>query len=115
MTTKAKDIQRGITKNRKKINDQKLVQQSWFPLRKALKSYTKSFGIKTINKNDPLIQLNRTIDSVAFLLKKQLKEMKGIKHIETLKLAFKKTTVDADKNEPIMIFKTAYFNIKARQ
>ena len=26
----------------------------------------------------------------------------------------KKTTVDADKNEPKMIFKTAYFNSKAR-
>ena len=40
--------------------------------------------------------------------------MKGIKHIETLKLTFKKTTVDADKNEPKMIFKTAYFNSKAK-
>ena len=37
-------------------------------------------------------------------------KMKGIKHIETLKLTFKKTTVDADKNEPKMIFKTAFFN-----
>ena len=60
-------------------------------------------------------QLNSTIDSVAFLLKKQLNEMEGIKHIETLKLIFKKTTVDADKNEPKMIFKTAYFNSKAKQ
>ena len=25
--------------------------------------------------------------------------MKGIKHIETLKLTFKKTIIDADKNE----------------
>ena len=94
----------------KKINDQK----SWFPLRKALKNYTKSFGIKIINKNEPIIQLNSTIDSVASLLKKQLNEMKGRKHIETLKLTFKKTTVDADKNKPKMIFKTAYFNSKAK-
>ena len=35
----------------KKINDQK----SWFPLRKDLKNYTKSFGIKIINKNEPII------------------------------------------------------------
>ena len=69
---------------------------------------------KIINKNEPLIQLNRTIDSVASLLKKQINEMKGIRHIETLKLTFKKTTVDADKNEPKMIFKTAYFNSKAK-
>ena len=94
----------------KRIND----QRSWFPLIKAIKNYTKSFGIKIINKNEPIIQLNSTIDSVASLLKKQLNEMKGIKHIETLKLTFKKTTIDADKNEPKMIFKTAYFNSKAK-
>ena len=40
--------------------------------------------------------------------------MKAIKLIETLKLTFRKTTVDADKNEPKMIFKTAYFNSKAK-
>ena len=40
--------------------------------------------------------------------------MKGIKYTETLKQTFKKTTVDADKNEPKMIFKTAYFNSEAK-
>ena len=50
----------------------------------------------------------------ASLLKKRLNEMKGIKHFETLKLTFKKTPVDADKNEPRMIFKTAYFSCKAK-
>ena len=40
--------------------------------------------------------------------------MKGIKHIEILRLTFKKTTVDSDKNEPKMIFKMAYFNSKAK-
>ena len=94
----------------KKINAKKL----WFPLRKILKNYTKSFGIKIINKNEPIIQLNRTIDSVAFLLKDKLNEMKGIKYVETLKLTFKKTTIDVDKNEPKMISKTAYFNSKAK-
>ena len=67
-------------------------------LQKSPKNYTKSFGIKIINKNDQLIQLNSSIDSVASLLKKKLNEMKGIKHIETLKLTFKKTTVDTDKS-----------------
>ena len=79
------------TKNRKKINDQK----SWYPLRKALKNYTKSFGIRIIDKNEPIIQLNSNTDSVASLLKRQLNEMKGNKYIETLKLTFKKKTVDA--------------------
>ena len=40
--------------------------------------------------------------------------MKGFKHIETLKLAFQKTAIDADKKEPKMIFKTAYFNGKVK-
>ena len=48
----------------KEISQKKKVQQLWFPLRKALKNYTKSFGIKIINKNEPIIQLNSTIDSV---------------------------------------------------
>ena len=83
-------------------------------MRKAFKNYTKSFGIKIIDKNEPIIQLNNNIDSVASLLKGQLNEMKRIKYIEALKLTFKKTTVDADKNESKMIFKTAYFNSKAK-
>ena len=82
--------------------------------KKSSQNYTKSFGIIFINKNEPIIQLNSTIDSVPSLLKKQLNEIKGIKHIETLKITFKKTTVHADKNEPKMIFKTAYFNSKAK-
>ena len=40
--------------------------------------------------------------------------MKGIKYFETLKLTFKRTATDADKNEPKMIFKTAYFDSKAK-
>ena len=82
-------------------------------LRKALKNYTKSFGIKIIDKNEPMI-LTNTIDSVSSLLKGQLNEMKGIKYIETLKLTFKKTTVDADKNDTITTYKTAYFSSKAK-
>ena len=91
---KLKTFEEVSQKVEKKISDQK----SRFPFRKALKNYTKIFGIKIINKNDPLIQLIRTIDSVASFLKKQLNEVKGIKHIEALKLTFKKTTVDAYKN-----------------
>ena len=70
-----------------------------------------SSGCSSLWKND---HLKLTIDSVASLLKKQLNEMKGIKHIETSKLTFKKTTIDADKNEPKIIFKTAYFNSEAK-
>ena len=70
--------------------------------------------LKSPIKNGPIIQLNSTIDSVASLLKEQLNEMKGIKYIETLKLTFKKTTVNANKNKTKIIFKTAYFNSKSK-
>ena len=45
---KFKDVSQNIEK---KINNQK----SWFPLKKALRNYTKSFGIKIINKNERVI------------------------------------------------------------
>ena len=86
----------------------------WFPLRKALKNYTKSFRIKIVDKNNPIIQLSKTIKGVEFLLKDQLHVMKGIKYIETLKLTLKKTTIDADKKDTITTFKTSYFNSKAK-
>ena len=95
---KDEELQRKFEEVSQKIEKKINYQKSWFPLRKLkLKNYTKSFGIKIINKNEPIIQLNSTIDSVTSLLKKRLNEMKGIKYIETLKLKFKKTTVDADK------------------
>ena len=84
----------------------------WFPLRRAIKNYTKSFGITKINRHDPLIQLNITIDSVAEILNKQLKEMRGVKYIETLKVTFKKIIVD--NNEPKTTYKTAYLNSKVK-
>ena len=90
----------------KNVSAEKLI----FPLGKAIKNYTKSLRIEIINKNDPIIQLNKAIDSVKLLLKKELNEMKGLKNIETLKLTFKKTI--ADKNETIN--KIAYFNSKAK-
>ena len=95
-----------------KVDDRKSVPKLWFPLRKALKNYTKSFGITIINKNSPLIQLNGTMDSVASLLKKQLNETKGIKYIEKLKVTFTKTIID--KNKSKIILKTAYFNSKSK-
>ena len=79
-----------------------------------MKNYTKSFGIKIVGKNDPIIQLNKTIKGVEFLLKDQLNVMKGIKYIETLKLTLKKTTIDADKKYTITKSKTAYFNSKVK-
>ena len=109
-----KELQRKFEEVSQKLDKKIKDQMSSFPLRKALKNYIKSFGIKIINKNEPIIHLNSTIDSVVSLLKKPLNEIEGIKYTETLKLTFKKTTVDADKNEPKMLFKTAYFNSETK-
>ena len=87
---KLKTFEEVSQKKEKKINDKK----SWFPLSKTLKNYTKSCGIKIVNKNEPIIQLNSTIYNVASLLKEKLNEMKGIKHIETLKLTLNKIIID---------------------
>ena len=55
------------------------------------------------------------IDSVAFFLKKQLNEMKGIKHIETLKITLKKTTIDADKMSQKWYLKQLISIVKQKQ
>ena len=56
-------------------------------------SSQKSFGIKIIDKDEPIIQRNSNIDSVASLLKKELNKMEGLKNNETLKLTFKKQSL----------------------
>ena len=102
--------------NKPKIHEDPIIEKKmddklWSQSRKALKNYTKSFEIAIINKNDPLIQLNSTMYIVEHILNKQLDEMKGIKHIETLKVTFKKTIVS--NNESKTTLKTAYFKSKA--
>ena len=99
--TKDEELQRKFDKVSQKIEKTII----WLPLRRALKNYTKSFGNKIVDKNDPIIQLNKTIKGVEFLLKDQLNVMKGIKYIETLKLTLKKTTIDAVKKDTITTFK----------
>ena len=74
----------------------------------ALKGFTKSFEINIIDEQDPLVQLQKTRRKLRFYIKNILESMKGLKFIETLKVAFEKTTGDE------VISKTAYFNSKAQ-
>ena len=78
-------------------------------IKKMIQNHLKS---QSSIKNDQLIQLNSTMYIVEHILNKQLDEMKGIKHIETLKVTFKKTIVS--NNESKTTLKTAYFNSKAK-
>ena len=71
---------------------------------KALKGYTKSFQIDIKNNIDPLEQLQKTRKAVTNHLINEVKVMKGLKFVETLKTTFEKKSGDE------IVIKTAYFN-----
>jgi len=59
-------------------------------LQQALKGSVKSYEVSIKNEKDPLVQLNSTNNWIENYLKRLLKEMKGFKLVETLKVSFKK-------------------------
>ena len=76
-------------------------------LKTALKGFTKSYEISMIN-NDVVKQLNETIPFVKTKLKHDLKNLKGIKAMITLKINFQKI-----ENRNKTINRQAFFNSKA--
>ena len=76
-------------------------------LKTALKGFTKSYEISIIN-NDVVKQLNETIPFVKTKLKHDLKNLKGIKAMITLKINFQKI-----ENRNKTINRQAFFNSKA--
>ena len=73
---------------------------------KALRGFTRSYEISLINRQDPLIQLQNTRLLIKNNLLKVLKEMKGLKFNEVLKITFEKQK----GNE--LIEEKPYFNTK---
>ena len=71
---------------------------------KALRGFTRSYEIGLTNRQDPLIQLQKTRSVIKNNLSKVLNEMKGLKFNETLKITFEKQKGDE------LIEKEAYFN-----
>ena len=61
---------------------------------KALRGFTRSYEISLIKRQDPLIQLQNTRSLIKNNLLKILKEMKGLKFIEVLKITFEKQKGD---------------------
>ena len=61
---------------------------------KALRGFTRSYEISLINRQDPLIQLQNTRLLIKNNLLKVLKEMKGLKFNEVLKITFEKQKGD---------------------
>ena len=83
-------------------------------LNKALKGHAKSYGIELLDNLNPLNHFTKTRALVESHLENLLKDMKGFKFIETLEATFEKVTIDSKTGKHVSIYKTAFFNGKAK-
>ena len=83
-------------------------------LNRALKGRAKSYGIELQDILNPLNHFTKTKVLVESHLKDLLKTMKGFKFVETLEVTFEKETIDSKTGERVSIYKTAFFNGKAK-
>ena len=83
-------------------------------LNRALKGHAKSYGIELQDNLNPLNHFTKTRPQTESHLEDLLKTMKGFKFIETLEVTFEKDTIDSKTGKRISIYKTAFFNGKAK-
>ena len=83
-------------------------------LNQALKGHAKSYGIELQDNLNPLNHFTETKTLVESHLGGLLKDMKGFKFIETLKVTFEQETIDSKTGKRVSIYKTAFFNGKAK-
>ena len=83
-------------------------------LNKALKRHAKSYGIELLDNLNPLNHFTKTRALVEPHWENLLKDMKGFKFIETLEVTFEKDTIDSKTGKRLSIYKTAFFNGKAK-
>ena len=83
-------------------------------LNQALKGHAKSYGIELQDKLNPLNHFTKTRPSTESHLEDLLKTMKGFKFIETLEVTLEKQTINSKTGERVSIYKTAFFNGKAK-
>ena len=83
-------------------------------LNKALKGHAKSYDIELQDSLNPLNHFTKTKALVESHLENLLKDMKGLKFIETLEATFEKDTIDSKTGKCVSIYKTAFFNGKAK-
>ena len=83
-------------------------------LNQALKGHAKSYGIELQNNLNPLNDFTKTKALIESHLESLLKDMKGFKFIETLEVTFEKDTIDSKTGKHVSIYKTAFFNGKAK-
>ena len=83
-------------------------------LNKALKGHAKSYEIELLDNLNPLNHFTKTRPLTESHLEVLLKTMKGFKFIETLEVTFEKDTIDSKTGKHVSIYKTAFFNGKAK-
>ena len=83
-------------------------------LNKALKGHAKSYEIELQDNLNPLNHFTKTRPQIESHLEDLLKTMKGFKFIETLEVTFEKDTIDSKTGKHVSIYKTAFFNGKAK-
>ena len=83
-------------------------------LNRALKGHVKSYGIELQDNLNPLNHFTKTRALVESHLENLLKDMKGFKFIEMLEVMFRKDTIDSKIGKRVSIYKTAFFNGKAK-
>ena len=83
-------------------------------LNQALKGHVKSYEIELQDNLNPLNHFTKTRPLTESHLEDLLKTMKGFKFIETLEVTFVKDTIDSKTGKHISIYKTAFFNGKAK-
>ena len=83
-------------------------------LNRALKGHAKSYGIELQDNLNPLNHFTKTKVLVESHLEDLLKTMKRFKFIETLEVTFEKETIYSKTGERVSIYKTAFFNGKAK-
>ena len=83
-------------------------------LNRALKGHAKLYEIELQDNLNPLNHFTKTRPQTESHLKDLLKTMKGFKFIETLEVMFVKDTIDSKTAKRVSIYKTAFFNGKAK-
>ena len=80
----------------------------------ALKGHVKSYEIELQDNLNRFNLFTKTRPQTESHLEDLLKTMKGFKFIETLEVTFEKDTIDSKTGKRVSIYKTAFFNGKAK-
>ena len=83
-------------------------------LKRALENPAKSYEIELQDNLNLLNHFMKTRPLIESHLEDLFKTMKGFKFIETLEVTFEKDTIDSKTGKHVSIYKTAFFNGKAK-